>query len=921
MDYKETLCLPQTQFSMRGNLPNNEPMRYKQWKKNHSYNKMLTLRADATKSFYLHDGPPYANGHLHIGHALNKILKDIIIKFHYFNGEKIAYTPGWDCHGLPIEQQVEKALGREKKQTLSTKEIRALCREHAAKFVKIQSDEFESLGVLGDFDNPYKTMDFKFEADIYRTLIKVIQNGLLAQRNKPIYWSWACQTALADAEVEYQDKQSDSVFVAFNLDKEALAKLGIEAGAMVIWTTTPWTLPANVAIALNPKASYVLTKNGYIVAKALHEKMVENGVVDSQIIGEFDAKNLENLNAINPLNNRSSRLILGEHVSLDDGTGAVHTATGHGEEDYYVGLKYNLEVLMPVDDYGCYDQEIIQKKLLPESFLGKHIFKAQDEILKLLGTSLLKHQKITHSYPHCWRSHEPVIYRATTQWFILMDKPIEHGEAKGKTLRQIALEEIDKTIFYPDAGRNRIRSMVENRPDWCISRQRDWGVPIAIFYNKKTGEHLFDSKVLEFIANRFEKEGCDIWWSEDIKSLLPKDYEHLAGDLEKGMHILDVWFESGSTWNAVLKNSNNTSKYEAGEYPADMYLEGSDQHRGWFQSSLLLSCAINGHAPFKSVLTHGFTVDEKGEKMSKSKGNVIAPENVLKTQGSEILRLWVGMNDYHSDLKISSNILTQVSEQYRKLRNTIRFLLANINDLENLASFEEMSEIDAWILNVSADVFERVRGYFSQYDFVKGLQILMHYVANELSGIYMDLCKDSLYCDDRDSRAVRASKSAMLYIARNLMHILAPILTYSIDEAIEFAPDIFKKAGGGEIKDVFELTPLEIKKVPLKQNFDFLLALRSKFGEVIDHLKKEKIIKSSLEACIVSQVDFDDLDKWLIISQALKEVNNKERLASFEVDGMIFELYYADGHKCPRCWRYLASIEDGLCERCKEVIR
>lgn len=918
MDYKETLFLPQTQFAMRGNLPANEPLRYKKWRENDAYSKMRSLRKDAAKSFYLHDGPPYANGHLHIGHALNKILKDIVIKYHYFHGENIAYTPGWDCHGLPIEQQVEKALGREKKESLSVAEVRKLCREDASRFVKIQSQEFESLGVLGDFKNPYMTMDYTFEADIYRTLIQVMQNGLLSQRNKPIYWSWACQTALADAEVEYQDKQSDSVFVAFSLDENSLRKLGIESGCVVIWTTTPWTLPANVAIALNPQAHYVLTKNGYIVAKELFPKLVEENIVDAEVAREFHSKEFENLNAINPLNHRISRLILGDHVSLENGTGAVHTAPGHGEEDYHIGLKYNLEVLMLVDERGCYDEQILEKKLLPESFLGKHIFKAQDEILTLLGSALLKHNKITHSYPHCWRSHQPVIYRATTQWFILMDKPIEAGKAKGKTLRQIALEEIKKTKFYPDSGRNRITSMVENRPDWCISRQRDWGVPIAFFYNKKTREHLMDIEVLEFIANRFEKEGCDIWWSEDIQSLLPASHQHLANDLEKSMHILDVWFESGSTWNAVLGNS---SKYQAGDYPADMYLEGSDQHRGWFQSSLLLSCAIHGHAPFKSVLTHGFTVDEKGEKMSKSKGNVVAPETVLKTQGSEILRLWVAMNDYHSDLKISSHILNQVGEQYKKLRNTLRFLLANIDGLTTLASFEDMSEIDKWMLNVSADVFENVKRYFGEYNFVKGLQILMHYVTNELSGIYMDLCKDSLYCDRRDSRSLIASQSVMFYIAVNLAYVLAPILTYTIDEAIEFAPDIFKKSEEGkEIKDVFDLREVEIKRFPIQQDFTALLALRSKFGEVIDQLKKDKIIKSSLEVCLYADNNFCELDKWLIVSEVLTQAPLGEGLADFEIEGKTYRLYPAQKEKCPRCWRYVSSHVDGLCDRCEDAI-
>lgn len=916
MDYKETLSLPQTDFAMRGNLPNLEPKRYAKWKEEEVYQQMLNNRKNAKKSFFIHDGPPYANGHLHIGHALNKILKDIISKYHYFQGEKIYYTPGWDCHGLPIEQQVEKNLGKEKKDSLSVNAIRSLCREHAKQFVQIQSDEFEQLGVIGDFKNPYKTMDFKFESDIFATLCEVAKNGLLTERNKPIYWSWACQTALADAEVEYQDKQSDSVYVAFKLSNEALKKLNLPEASLVIWTTTPWTLPANVAIALSPNQIYVVTQKGFIVAKALHQKLVESQIVDADIIKEFSSNELENLQAINPINQRQSLIILGDHVSMDDGTGAVHTAPGHGEEDYYVALKYDLEVLMPVDDRGCYSDEIIYKKLLPEHFLGQHIFKAQKEIIELLGESLLKHQVITHSYPHCWRSHQPVIYRATTQWFILMDKPFRDG----KTLRQIALEAIEQTTFYPESGRNRIKTMVENRPDWCISRQRDWGVPIAFFKDKTTGNTLLDDEVLDFVKNRFEKEGCDIWWSEEISDLLPQSHKHLASNLEKCMHILDVWFESGSTWNAVLKTQHNNPTYNAGNYPADMYLEGSDQHRGWFQSSLLLSCALQGKAPFKSILTHGFTVDEKGEKMSKSKGNVIAPETILKNQGSEILRLWVGMNDYQSDLRISTNIITQVGEQYKKIRNTLRFLLANINDLETLAEFNTLSDIDIWILKISKQVFEQVHSYFAKYNFVKGLQTLMHYISNELSGIYMDLCKDSLYCDAKNSQELLASKTTMLIIAKNLAHILAPFLTYTIDEVLDFAPQSFKNG----VKNVFELEPFDlgfVDSLKLNEDFEMLLLVREKFGEIIDNLKKEKIIKSSLETVIYSpEIHFNLLDKWLIVSEAIQTQPTDNILAKFEVNNKEFILSKAVKHKCPRCWRYLALEEDTLCGRCKNTI-
>ncbi|MDD2951475.1 MAG: isoleucine--tRNA ligase, partial [Sulfuricurvum sp.] len=621
MDYKETLLLPQTEFPMRGNLVQNEPVRYAAWIANDVYGKMKANRKDAL-SFTLHDGPPYANGHTHIGHALNKVLKDIIVKYHYFNGKSVRFTPGWDCHGLPIEQQVEKKLGgKQKKELLSTAEVRKMCREHASEFVGIQREEFKKLGVIADWDNPYLTMDSKFEANIYRTLCSVAKKGLLIERSKPVYWSWAERTALAEAEVEYEDKEDYSIYVAFELSDEAKVRAGIEgSAAVVIWTTTPWTLPANTGISLNPEEMYVRTSDGYIVAEKRYDALIEEGVFAGTVVQRIEAKKFENLYAINPLNGRASHLVLGEHVMMDNGSGCVHTAPGHGEDDYRIGLRYNLEVVMPVDETGCYDQTVIRENLLPdaEAFVGMHIFKANEPIISLLGDKALKVSKFRHSYPHCWRSHTPLIYRATKQWFISVDGTPE-GETK--TLREIAQAEVAKTAFYPESGRNRLGSMVENRPDWCISRQRDWGVPIAFFRVKATGEVILDEKVLNFIAMIFEMHSTDAWYSMSIEELLYPGCAYKADELEKVSDILDVWFDSGSTWNAVLKSRN----YDAGTYPADLYIEGSDQHRGWFQSSLFLSTAVEHIAPYKALLTHGFTVDEKGEKMSKSKGNVVAP--------------------------------------------------------------------------------------------------------------------------------------------------------------------------------------------------------------------------------------------------------------------------------------------------------
>ncbi len=909
MDYKQTLLLPKTTFPMRGNLPQNEPKRFKKWFEEHVYEKMKKSR-QGRELFTLHDGPPYANGHIHIGHALNKILKDIIVKFNYFEGKAIRFTPGWDCHGLPIEQQVEKKLGTKKKEELPKTKIRQLCREHAAKFVDIQKNEFQSLGVIADWQKPYLTMDFAFEADIYRALTLIAKEGLLVERSKPVYWSWAAKTALAEAEVEYEDKTSPSIYVAFPLAKDAQKKFG--EASIVIWTTTPWTLPANTGIALNPDITYVLTSDGYIVAEDLYEKLKKDEIIGGEIVRRIDPKELENLYAVNPLNGRASRIVLGEHVTTESGTGAVHTAPGHGEEDYRVGLRYELPVIMPVDDEGRFDDTIVREKLLPKEFVGVNVFEANDKICELLGDALLKKESIRHSYPHCWRTHKPVIFRATKQWFIAVDKA---PKGLQKTLRQIALKEVEKTKFYPEWGRNRLRSMIENRPDWCISRQRDWGVPIAFFRNKKTGEVILDEKVLNYIAMIFERMGSDAWYSLSIEELLYPGSGYDPKELEKVMDILDVWFDSGSTWYAVLKSR----RYDAGEYPADLYLEGSDQHRGWFQSSLLVSSAIEKRAPFKAILTHGFTVDEKGEKMSKSKGNVVSPMEVAKKYGVEILRLWVAMSDYQSDLKISDNILKQIAEQYRKLRNTFRFMLANINDLDRIHS--EFGPIDRWILAKASEVFEEVQRHFEAYEFSKGFALLGNFIVNDFSGIYLDVCKDRLYCDALDDPHRRASQSAMALIARAMLGLIAPVLTYTADEIVEHAPDVLKE----EKSSIFEFEIEHLPKIQSGLDEKYWLEARRKFNEIVDTLKKEKKIKSSLELVIetnsknILEIPEVEREDWFIVSGVDSKIG-KEELGSFEVERDRFAIKRAELYKCPRCWKYKAQCEECLCERCKKVV-
>ncbi|MGB3962158.1 MAG: isoleucine--tRNA ligase [Sulfurimonas sp.] len=917
MDYKETLLLPTTDFAMRGNLVQNEPKRYAAWDTKKIYQKMKTKRKDAP-SFTLHDGPPYANGNIHIGHALNKVLKDIIIKHNYVNGKSVRFTPGWDCHGLPIEQQVEKKLGgKQKKELLETSEVRKLCREHAAKFVDIQKEEFKQLGVIADWENPYVTMDFKFEANIYRTLCSVAKKGLLIERSKPVFWSWAERTALAEAEVEYEDKESHSIFIAFELSDEAKAKLGINGkAAPVIWTTTPWTIPANTGISLNPHEQYVLTTTGYIVAKELLNSLKEQGVLDGEVTQTFPATAFENLLAINPLNGRTSRIVLGEHVLIDNGTGCVHTAPGHGEDDYRVGLVYDLEVVMPVDETGCFDETVVGLGLIPdaENFVGKHIFKSNDEIIELMGANVLKVSKFTHSYPHCWRSHTPLIFRATKQWFISVD---EKPEGEEKTLRNIALDEVEKTLFVPASGKKRLNSMVANRPDWCISRQRDWGVPIAFFRVKATGEVLLEEKVLNFVAMIFEMRGSDAWYSMPIEELLYPGAGYSADELEKVTDILDVWFDSGSTWNSVLKSRN----YDAGEYQADLYVEGSDQHRGWFQSSLFLSAAVEHKAPYKGVLTHGFTVDEKGEKMSKSKGNVVAPEQVIKEYGSEILRLWVASSDYQGDLKISQNILKQSAENYRKLRNTFRFLMANINDLEALVPVKEMSELDQWILSVAHEVFAEIHKSFSAYNFVHGMSLLNNFIVNELSGIYLDITKDRLYCDGAQELHRAASQSAMAMITKSMLLLIAPILTYTADEIVENLPKIIK----GDAQDIFDLTFENIEAIESSFNAVYMSEAREGFYEIVDKLKKEKLIKSTLELVISTKsattlaINATEAEDWFVVS----EVSNKELsevLGTFKVGEDTFTIAKATMAKCPRCWKFQSTSEECTCERCAKVV-
>jgi isoleucyl-tRNA synthetase len=601
---------------------------------------------------------------------------------------------------------------------------------------------------------------------------------------------------------------------------------------------------------------------------------------------------------------------------MDGGTGCVHTAPGHGEDDYKVGLANDLEVLMPVDERGCYDESVVGLNLLPnaEEFVGKHIFKANEPILELLGENLLKVGKFTHSYPHCWRTKKPLIYRATNQWFISVD---DKPKGSDNTLRESAINALEEVMFYPKASKNRLKPMIEGRPDWCISRQRSWGVPIAFFRVKATKEVIFDEKVLDFVADIFEEKGTDVWYDMEIEELLAPSCEYKADELEKVGHILDVWFDSGSTWNAVLESGN----YDAGEYPASLYIEGSDQHRGWFQSSLLLSSAVHQKSPYKTLITHGFTVDAKGEKMSKSKGNVIAPDKVIKQYGSEILRLWVALSDYQHDLKVSDGILQQTAEQYRKLRNTFRFLMANVDGLEKIVEPSQYTELDRWILAKAKEVFDSVNASFADYDFLRGFATLNNFVTNELSGIYMDITKDRLYCDGQNSATRVSTQSAMVLMAKSMMALVAPVFAYTVDEVLDYAPAIVK----GEMESVFDLVYEALPDVGETFDDALLVEARGKFSESIDKLKKEKIIKATLELEIVGDASLfpienaKDLEDWFVVS-AIKPSSTTEQLGSFEVDGKTFTVHRAEASKCPRCWRFTSTSEECACERCAEVV-
>lgn len=925
MEYKNTINLPKTDFPMKASLHRKEPEILKQWEEIKLYEKIRESAKNGEK-FILHDGPPYANGHIHIGTALNKILKDIIIKSKTMTGYQTVYIPGWDCHGLPIEHNVEKQLGK-KKLSLSKAEIRQNCREYAEKFIDIQREEFKRLGVLGDWDSPYLTMSHDYTATIVREFAKFVDSGEVHKRKKPIQWCASCQTALAEAEVEYQDHESPSVYVKFPLISDISEKLPILKGqkvSVLIWTTTPWTIPANLAICVHPDFDYAAVKTGdevLILAEGLlNQTMLTCEIEDFEIKERFPGNILEGMKCRHPLYDRDSLLILGTHVTLDAGTGCVHTAPGHGQEDYEIGLKYGLDIFAPVDNSGRFTSEV-------DLFSGQFVFDANKQINETLSRNnmLLKEEEIIHSYPHCWRCKRPVIFRATEQWFISMEK---------NSLRQKALENIKKVEWIPRWGKERISGMVENRPDWCISRQRSWGVPIVAFYCNECNYPLLDSKVINHVADLFEREGSDIWFSYDSEQLLPSETrcpKCNTRSFTKETDILDVWFDSGVSHAAVLE------KQEELESPCDMYLEGSDQHRGWFQSSLLTSVGTRGQAPYRSVLTHGFVVDGKGEKMAKSKGNVIRPEEVIKQYGAEILRLWVASENYQEDMRISPEILKRLSEAYRKIRNTCRFMLGNLYDFDpatDSVKYSELEKIDKWALYRLNLLVKKVLKAYDAYEFHTIYHSIVNFCINDMSAVYLDILKDRLYCSAPADPVRRTAQTTIYNILNSLVKLIAPILSFTAEEAWLFI--LGRKEKSVHLSS-FPSFKQEYDDKQLAEKWGIILKTRGCVLKQLEISREKKQIGNSLEACVILKVPqklYDFLDTYqqelpdiFIVSGVQLEA--KQPAGDFSLETLIEDVEItvgkAEGKKCQRCWKYFTVKDDSrnpeICGRCARALK
>jgi len=931
MDYKATLNLPVTEFPMKANLAKREPEQLKAWEDTHLYDKIRTT-SKGRELFVLHDGPPYANGNIHIGTALNKILKDIIVRSRQMAGFDAPYVPGWDCHGLPIEHNVDKELGQ-KKQGMTQTEIRRLCRAYAEKYIDIQRSEFKRLGVMGEWNNPYLTMNYEYEAIISKEICNFAVEGSLFRSKKPIYWCCDCKTALAEAEIEYQDDASPSIFVKFLLKDElgkeipALANKKIFA---VIWTTTPWTIPANLAIAIHPDFEYagVEVKSQesevWIMARELADSCMKSfGISDYSIIADIKPQILEKKRCIHPLYDRDSLIILGNHVTLDAGTGCVHTAPGHGQEDHEVALLYGIDTYSPVDDHGCFTDDV-------DFFRGKFVFKANKEINEKLreNGALITEKSIKHQYPHCWRCKKPVIFRATPQWFISMEKT---------GLRKRSLEEIDRVKWIPHWGRERIYGMIENRPDWCVSRQRAWGVPITVFYCEKCEQVLISQEIIANTFNLIKEHGADIWLEKDVKELLPEGTVcKNCGNKTfiKENDILDVWFDSGVSHAAVLEQRPYLKS------PADLYLEGSDQHRGWFHSSLLTAVGLRNKAPYNSVLTHGFVVDEHGRKMSKSVGNVIAPKEVIDKYGAEILRLWVSASDYRDDIRISDNILKQLSDAYRRIRNTCRFMLGNLYDFnpeKDTVSYESLSDMDKFALHTLSRLIEKGISAYESYDFHVIYHSLYNYCTVDLSAFYLDILKDRLYTSPPKSLERRGAQTVMFTILDAMVKIMAPLLPFTAEEVWKYMPMQNEKQESIHLVSLPKVNE-SWKNPDLAKKWDRLLSVRGEVTKALEDARNKKQIGHSLDAAVtvaakddiydILNTYADDLRGIFIVSKAsfisgqLSVTGDQSNLfESKEIEGLSILVEPAPGDKCERCWVHDPSVgsiseHPTVCKRC-----
>lgn len=936
-DYKDTMNLPDTDFPMRGNLPENEPKRLKAWEEMDLYSKVLEHNADG-EPFVLHDGPPYANGPIHIGHAFNKILKDFVNKSHAQMGYFTPYVPGWDCHGQPIEHMVEKTLGPEKMAQTSLPKLRELCRDWATKYVDIQRDGFKRLGVNADWSHPYLTYTPDYEAGNVELFRDMYLKGSIYRGRKPIHWCTNCHTALAEAEIEYADETSPSIFVAFKLDDVPglFEEVGVKDASILIWTTTPWTLPANTAVSLAPNADYVAVSvngNNYIMAEELVGKVAEiagwhNWSVASDSSGEpvrIKGKELSGITYTAPIRkDLKGKIIYGDHVTLDTGTGAVHTAPGHGQDDYLVGLEFDVPLLMPVDDNGVFTDEA-------GIFAGKNIDDATPDIIKYLTDEgvLIARQDISHSYPHCWRCHEPVIFRATDQWFVSMEK---------NSLRQDSLNAIKTEVeWIPEWAINRISSMVEDRPDWCISRQRSWGVPIPVFKCDKCSTTIADKQTFDAVIELFNNYGSDAWFVQDPHDYLPSDTKcPNCGSTEFSPEhdILDVWWESGVSHTSVLK-------HRAGEglrFPADMYLEGSDQHRGWFQSSLLTSVGAYGMAPYKSVMHCGFTVDENGEKMSKSKGNGIDPAEVIDKFGADVLRLWVSSVDYSQDVRISDNILNQTADTYRRIRNTFRYLLGSLSDFDPekdaIKNWDELEPIDKWIYVQTLKLLDDVEQAYKTYKFHGVYRSIYEYIVGDLSSIYMDVSKDRLYSEAINSSRRRSAQTMLANVLEVFVRVLAPILSFTCDEVWEHYPSAMAKDPDRQISAQLAGWPNKNDFMPsmpdgsldeIEKQFSVVLSARDAVTKAIEDARDSNIVKKSQEAdielsgptsdiAVLKQMPQGSLEEMFIVANVdLKESDSDEFLATATKTEL---------PKCERCWNYreLADGQTEICLRCQEVL-